>query len=167
MANVILNANEMNENEDGLRSARNKMTAYYAEHAADVFKMFVDVTDEEFSEFMKVTKDAQVVFTIPSADTLATDQKSENPRFKKGRKFGSVQWWKKEQDVSDAKAMLTSYSSYLRYMDSKQNAVDRLNKRIDNTANDMQALSIDEQAKAMAKMFGVSIEKAKEMLSNK
>ena len=168
MAKEIISANVMNENEEnGLRSVRNKITAYYQDHAFEVFEMFVDLTEEEKAEFLKVTNNAQVIFTQPTEDSLKADQESENPKFKKGRKFGSVQWWKKTQEVGTANAILNSYSSYLRYMDSKEHAAERLNKRIDNTANDMQALSIDEQAKAMAKMFGVSIEAAKEMLKNK
>ncbi len=167
MAKEILNANVMNENESELRSVRNSIIAYYASNALEVFEKFVDVTEAEKAEFLKVTENASVVFTQPSDETLKADQESENPRYKKGRKFGSVQWWKKSQEVGTALAVLSSYQSYLRYMDSKEHAEERLNKRIDNTASDMQALSIDKQAEAMAKMFGVSIEAAKEMLKNK
>ncbi len=165
MANVELTANVVNnENESELRAVRNAIIAEYIEGAFEVFKKHVDINEVEMADFLKVTENATIVFTQPSEETLKADQASENPRFKKGRRFGSTQWWKKTQEVGTALSVLTSYSSYLRYMDSKAHAAERLNKRVENTASDMQALSIDEQAKHMAKMFGVSVEAAKEML---
>lgn len=134
-----------NENENQLRQIRSAMIGYYANEAANVFKKYVDVSDEEFIEFMRVTENGTIVFTQPTTAALELDKQSENPRFTKGRKFGSVQWYKKTQVVGTALALLTSYSSYIRYMDSKEHAEERDEKKL----------------AAAAAILGISVEELK------
>lgn len=122
--------NTTNESESEMRQIRNAMVGYYAANAMDDFKKFVDVTESEMADFLKVTENATIVFTMPSEESLKADAASENPRFTKGRKFGSDQWYKKTQVVGTALAVLTSYSSYLRYMDSKEHAAERDEKKL-------------------------------------
>lgn len=133
------------ENESEMRQIRNAIVGYYANNAFDVFNQFVDVTEAEMQDFLKVTENATIVFTIPSEESLKADKESENPRFKKGRCFGSVQWYKKTQVVGTALAVLTSYSSYLRYMDSKEHAAERDEKKL----------------AAAAAVLGISVEELK------
>lgn len=140
--NVVISTGE---NESEMRQIRSAIVGYYANNALDVFRSFVDVTDAEMQDFMKVTENATIVFTIPSDESLKADKESENPRFKKGRQFGSVQWYKKTQIVGTALAVLTSYSSYLRYMDSKEHAAERDEKKL----------------AAAAAVLGISIEELK------
>lgn len=129
MTKQVINQVEERE-ESALRQVRNAIVGYYANNAVEVFRSFVDLTDEEFAEFMRVTENGSVVFTIPSDAVLEADKQSECPRFTVGRKFGSIQWYKKTQVVGTALALLTSYSSFVRYMDSKENAVQRDEKKL-------------------------------------
>ena len=112
--------------ESELRKVRNCFIGFYARTAWDVFTKYVDLNESELSEFKRITNDATIVFTIPSDETL----KANPDRFTLGRKFGSVQWYKKTQVVETALNILTSYSSFIRYMDSKENAVERDNKKL-------------------------------------
>lgn len=125
------------------------MLQHYISTSWDVFTQFVDINETELAEFKKMTKDGTIVYTIPSEESLAADAKSENPRFSKARKFGSVQWYKKSQEVGTALALLTSYSSYVRYMDSKANQEQRDNKKLEAAASVL-GLSV-EQLLALAK----------------
>lgn len=140
------------EDEESLRQIRKAIVGYYANNAFDVFRNFVELNDDEFSEFMRVTENATIVFTQPTQQALADDAKAETPRFKKGRKFGTEQWYKKSQVVGLATAVLSSYSSYVRYMDSKQNAAERDAKRLENAANTFAAMSAEEQKAYIARL---------------
>lgn len=123
-------ANIQEKEESQLRQVRNAIVGYYANTALDVFTKYVEINETELADFLRVTENATIVFTMPTAEALAADEASENPRFTKGRKFGSMQWYKKNQVVVSANSILTSYSSYLRYMDSKENAAARDEKKL-------------------------------------
>jgi hypothetical protein len=116
--------------ESELRKLRSIMVGYYARTAWEVFAKYADINETELSEFKRITEDATIVFTIPSEETL----KANPERFKVGRKFGSVQWYKKTQVVENALNILTSWSSFVRYMDSKENQAKRDDKLIERTA---------------------------------
>ena len=161
------NTNKVEREESALRQVRNAIIGYYAKEAWDVFTKYVDINDVELAEFRRITSNASVVFTQPSEETLKADAKQENPRFTKGRKFGNEQWYKKTQAVENALSILTSYSSFVRYMDSKENAEKRQAKRIENAAADVKNMDKRKQAEVMAKMFNVSVEDALAMLSKK
>lgn len=88
------------------------------------------VNDELFAEFCKLTKDATIVFTQPSEETLKADAASENPRFSKGRAFGSVQWYKKTQVVESVLNVISSFSSFVSYMETKENQAERDDKKL-------------------------------------
>ena len=143
-ANEVVVATQERE-ESALRQVRNAIIGHYANGAFDVFRAYVDLTDEEFSEFCRITENATIVYTMPSEETLKADKESENPRFRIGRKFGREQWYTKKQVVGTALAILTSYSSYVRYMDSKENAVIRDDKKL----------------AAAAAILGISVEELK------
>lgn len=129
MAKNIQTANEVKE-ESQLRQVRNAIAGYYARTAWDVFTMFVDVNESELAEFKRVTNDATTVFTQPTAESLQADRDSGVNRFVKGRSFGSVQWYKVTQVVEDATNIVRSYNSFVRYMDSKEHAEERDEKKL-------------------------------------
>ena len=143
-------ANE--KEESALRQVRAAIIGHYANEAASVFLSYVDLTKEEFSEFMRVTNNGQVVFTQPTEAALEEDRKSETPRFTKGRRFGTVQWYKKTQIVGNALALLTSYSSFIRYMDSKEHAAERDAKRLDTAATTFAEMTTAQQAEYIARL---------------
>lgn len=145
-------SNNTEREESALRSIRMAIIAEYQATAVEVFRSHVELTDEEFAEFMRVTESGTVVFTQPTQAALEEDTKSECPRFKKGRKFGSVQWYKKTQVVGTALALLSSYSSYLRYCDSRENEEARTAKRLDTAATSFGNLSAKEQAEFLARL---------------
>lgn len=113
-----------------IRQLRNAIQRHYITTAWDVFSQFAECNETELAEFRRITHDATIVFTRPSEDTLKADAESESPRFTKGRKFGSVQWYKKSQEVGTALAIATSYASYLAYMESKENQAERDEKKL-------------------------------------
>ena len=113
-----------------IRVLRDAIQRHYITTAWDVFAKFVECNESELTEFRRVTHDATIVFTRPSEETLRTDKESENPRFTKGRAFGSVQWYKKTQVVGTALAIATSYASYLAYTESKENQIERDEKKL-------------------------------------
>lgn len=146
--NILTNERE----ESQLRQVRNAISGYYAREAWNVFTKYVDLNETEIAEFKRITKDGSIVFTQPSAETLAADAKQENPRFTKGRKFGTEQWYKKTQAVENALNLVTSYSSFVRYMDSKENAEKRDAKRLENATSTFANMSAKEQAEFIAKL---------------
>ena len=149
LQNVIVMENEENE----IRAIRNKLIAYYQEKAFEDFTKFVELNESEVAEFKRITNNATLVFTCPSEDTLKADQQSENPRFSKARKFGTTQWYKKTQVVGTALSVLTSYSSYLRYMDSKENEAKRVEKRMDTAATTFAQMTAKEQEEFIARLL--------------
>lgn len=143
--NILANEKE----ESQLRQVRNAIAGYYAKTALDVFTKYVDLNDVELAEFLRITKEGTIVFTQPSEESLKADAKLENPRFTKGRKFGSEQWYKKTQAVENALNLVSSYSSFVRYMDSKENAEKRDEKKL-KAAADLLGISV-EDLKALKK----------------
>lgn len=149
-ASIQAAANE--KEESALRQVRAAIIGHYANEAVDVFRRYVDLTDEEFSEFMRVTERGQIVFTQPTEAAIEEDRKSETPRFTKGRRFGTTQWYKKSQSVGTALALLTSYSSFIRYMDSKEHAAERDAKRLDSAAATFAEMTPAQQAEYIARL---------------
>lgn len=122
--------NVWKERKNDVSGIREFIAVDLRERAFSDFQSRAKLDEELMNDFRKVTKDATIVFTQPSEDTLKADQASENPRFSKGRAFGSVQWWKKTQAVENALNVVTSYSSYLSYMESKENQAERDEKKL-------------------------------------
>ena len=150
---MTTNVNLANEKEESqLRQVRNAIAGFYARESWNVFTKYVDLNETELAEFKRITKEGTIVFTQPSADTLAADAKLENPRFTKGRKFGTEQWYKKTHAVENELNLVTSYSSFVRYMDSKENAEKRDAKRLENATSTFANMSAKEQAEFIAKL---------------
>lgn len=120
------NAVAMEKEQSELQKIRACVTAFYANTAVDVFRKYVEISDDEFSAFMAQTENGTKVYTQPTEDTL----KANADKFQISRKFGSVQWYVKFQVVENAFNLISSYNSYLRYMDSKENAVLRDEKKL-------------------------------------
>lgn len=139
------NVNVWKTRKNDVAGIRAFLVADLANVAIEQFNSRAKLSDDELKEFLKVTKDATVVFTQPSAETLKADAESENPRFTKSRAFGSVQWYKKTQEVETALNVCTSYSSYLSYMETKDNQAERDHKKLE----------------AAAALLGVSVEELK------
>lgn len=148
--NVNILTNEKEESQ--LRQVRNAIAGYYAREAWNVFTKYVDLNETELAEFRRITKEGTIVFTQPSKESLEADAKLENPRFTKGRKFGTEQWYKKTQAVENALNLVTSYSSFVRYMDSKENAEKRDAKRLENATSTFANMSAKEQAEFIARL---------------
>ena len=148
--NVNILTNEKEESQ--LRQVRNAIAGFYARESWNVFTKYVDLNETELAEFKRITKEGTIVFTQPSKESLEADAKLENPRFTKGRKFGTEQWYKKTQAVENALNLVTSYSSFVRYMDSKENAEKRDAKRLENATSTFANMSAKEQAEFIAKL---------------
>ena len=142
MTTQIDNKQEMQE-VSAIRQLRNAIQLHYIETAKETFEKYAELNETELAEFYRVTNNGQIVFTRPSEETLKADAESENPRFSKGRKFGSVQWYKKTQEVGTALALATAYSGYLAYIDSKENQERRDEKKLEAVAA-LQGITVEE-----------------------
>lgn len=107
------------------RMSKNAISDWFSAANATTIK----VTEEEKTEFLRITKNATIVFTCPSEETLKADKESETPRFTKGKKIGSVQWYKKTQVVESMLSVWTSYNAFLSYMISKETQVAKDEKK--------------------------------------
>ena len=142
-ADKIQNAAIMEKEQSELQKIRACVSAYYANTAIDVFRKYVEISDVDFQSFMDQTENGTKVYTQPTEETLKTNK----DKFVISRKFGSVQWYVKMQVVENAFNLITSYNSYLRYMDSKENAVQRDEKKL----------------AAAAQILGISVEELKKL----
>lgn len=124
------NAVAMEKEQSELQKIRACVTAFYANTAVQVFRKYVEISESDFDAFMKQTENGTKVYTQPTEDTL----KANAEKFQISRKFGSVQWYVKRQEVLDAFNLISSYNSYLRYMDSKENQEAREEKQLEKTA---------------------------------
>ncbi|UKK52690.1 hypothetical protein [Prevotella sp. E2-28] len=122
--------NVWKERKNDVAGIRAFIVSDLANAAFEIFQKRAKLTEEEMNEFRTITKDATIVFTQPSEETLKADSASENPRFTKGRAFGSIQWYKKSQVVETALNVVSSYSSYLSYMETKENQAERDEKKL-------------------------------------
>lgn len=120
----------MEKEQSELQKIRACVTAFYANTAVQVFRKYVEISESDFDAFMKQTENGTKVYTQPTEDTL----KANAEKFQISRKFGSVQWYVKRQEVLDAFNLISSYNSYLRYMDSKENQEAREEKQLEKTA---------------------------------
>lgn len=142
-ADKIQNAAIMEKEQSELQKIRACVSAYYANTAIDVFRKYVEISDTDFQAFMDQTENGAKVYTQPTEETLKTNK----DKFVISRKFGSVQWYVKMQVVENAFNLITSYNSYLRYIDSKENAVQRDEKKL----------------AAAAQILGISVEELKKL----
>lgn len=142
--------------ESAIRQLRNALVKHYQDTAVETFRQYAELNDAEFVEFMRLTNNGTLVYTCStSEETLKADAESESPRYKKSKKFGTTQWYTKRQEIGTAIALVSAYSGYLSFVDSKAKDSERLAKRLDNTATDFANMTAAEQAEYIARLTAI------------
>lgn len=136
-----------------MAALRQGINAYYAATAIEVFTRKANnylkaETLEKYpiAEIEKVTEGFTVYYTQPAADSVISDGLTlVSAKWNRDREAGR-KWYKGTQEISNALQVLRSYSSYLRYLDDKENGLKRdLLRKFKN-------MTIDEQMKYFALM---------------